>query len=332
MTKIRIHRYENEIWGRSHLPFFKKFDEYLRKYFDVDVVNYNVDGKTFSGKINLQSNIVGFGKTPSISDVECILENLETNDIKVLSFTEFFNHYVCHFVKSENCSKVLLAHFNWNHRFHWVERERSVQNIDKVRPWIFLTFKDFDCDLYREKRKQITSLQDKLFYLGSGIDGYRKTVLEVESQGFLQQTGNFEFNDYLEKLITSKIGLSHYMDLDKYTNPFEFPGEMCYRDIEYMSVGLPFIRIEYKDSLHDPLIANQHYISIPREDAYIVYERKKEKGVADLYIKKYLEIKNNETFLNFISQNQIKWFDKNIKSPNKEKLTFDLLELEKWLN
>jgi len=299
MTKIRIHRYENEIWGRSHLPFFKKFDEYLRKYFDVDVVNYNVDGKTFSGKINLQSNIVGFGKTPSISDVECILENLETNDIKV---------------------------------FHWVERERSVQNIDKVRPWIFLTFKDFDCDLYREKRKQITSLQDKLFYLGSGIDGYRKTVLEVESQGFLQQTGNFEFNDYLEKLITSKIGLSHYMDLDKYTNPFEFPGEMCYRDIEYMSVGLPFIRIEYKDSLHDPLIANQHYISIPREDAYIAYERKKEKGVADLYIKKYLEIKNNETFLNFISQNQIKWFDKNIKSPNKEKLTFDLLELEKWLN
>jgi hypothetical protein len=331
MTKIRVHRYENEMWGRAHLPFFKKFDEYLRKYFDVDVVNYNKDGNTFSGEINLQSDVSSFGKTPPISDVECVIENLETNDIKVLSFTEFFNHYVCHFVKSQNCSKVLLAHFNWSHRFYWVNRERSIENIDKVRPWLFLTFKDFDFDYYREKRNQITSFQDKLFYLGSGIDGYRKSVLEVESRGFLQKTGNFEFKDYLEKLINSKIGLSHYMDLDKYTNPFEFPGEMCYRDIEYMSVGLPFIRIEYKDSLHDPLIANHHYISIPREDAYIAYEKNKENGVAELYIKKYLEIKNNNAFLDFISKNQIKWFDKNIKSPNKEKLTFDLLELEKWL-
>lgn len=332
MTKIRIHRYENEIWGRAHLPFFKKFDEYLRKYFDVDVVNYNKDGQTFSGQITLQSNVSTFGNNPPISDVECIIENLDTNEIKVLSFTEFFNHYVSHFVKSESCSKVLLAHFNWNHRFHWVNKERSIECIDKVRPWIFLTFKEFDYEHYREKRKQLTSYNDKLFYLGSGIDGYRKSVLEVGSMGHLQTTGNFEFSDYLDKLINSKIGLSHYMDLDKYTNPFEYPGEMCYRDIEYMSVGLPFIRIEYKDSLHNPLIANHHYISIPREDAYVAYERDGDKGVAELYVKKYLSIKENNTFLDFISKNQIDWFDKNIKSPNKEKLTFDLLELEKWLN
>ena len=332
MTKIRIHRYENEIWGRAHLPFFKKFDEYLRKYFDVDVVNYNKDGNTFSGQINLQSNISTFGKNPPISDVDCIIENLETNDIKVLSFTEFFNHYVSHFVKSESCSKVLLAHFNWNHRFHWVDRERSIESIGKISPWIFLTFKEFEYDLYREKREQLGSYEDKLFYLGSGIDGYRKSVLEVESMGHLQKVGNYEFEDYLNRLISSKIGLSHYMDLDKYTNPFEYPGEMCYRDIEYMSVGLPFIRIEYKDSLYNPLIANHHYISIPREDAYIAYERNGDKGVAELYVKKFLEIKENNTFLDFISKNQIEWFDKNIKSPNKEELTFHLLELKKWLN
>ena len=332
MTKIRVHRYENELWGRAHLPFFKKFDEHLKKYFEIDVVNYNKDGQTFSGPINLQSDISTFGKNPSISDVEYIIENIETKDIKVISFTEFFNHYVSHFVKSENCSNVLLAHFNWNYRFHWVNRERSIESIDKVRPWIFLTFKEFDYDLYREKRKQLNLFEDKMFYLGSGIDGYRKSVLEVESMGYLQKIGNYDFNDYLDKLINSKIGLSHYMDLDKCTNPFEYPGEMCYRDIEYMSVGLPFIRIEYKDSLHDPLIANHHYISIPRENAYVAYERNGDKGVAELYVKKFKEVKENKSFLDFISKNQTEWFDKNIKSPNKENLTFDLLGLKKWLN
>ena len=331
MKKIKLHRYENRIWGRAHLPFFKQFDEYLKNYFDVEIINYNTDDKTFSGPIKLENKIDGYGRTPSISDVECIIENPELNDIKVLSFTEYFNHYVCHFAKAKNCSKVLLAHFNWNHRFHWMNREKTLDGIEKIKPWIFLTFTKFNNELYREKRNGIKDFNDKLFYLGSGIDQYRKSVLEVEKQGYLQPTGNFEFGQYIDKLIHSKIGLSHYLDLDKCMNPFEYPGEMCYRDIEYVSVGLPFIRIEYKDSLHDPLLANHHYISIPREDAYIAHSKKGDKGVADLYIQKYLEIKDNDEFLNFISKNQKDWFDKNIKSPNKEKLTFDLLELEKWL-
>jgi hypothetical protein len=332
MRKIRIHRYENELWGRSHLPFFRKFDEYLSNFFDVEVVNYNTDGNTFLGKINLQSNISTFGTTPPISDVECVIENLKTSDIKVLSFTEYFTHYVCHFAKSESCSKILLSHFNWNHRYDWMRRERSVKDIGKISPWIFLPFKEFDYDYYRNLKKTNTNLEEKLFYLGSGIDSYRKSVKEVELKGYLQTINNYEFNEYLERMVNSKIALSHYLDLDKYSTPFDHPGEFCYRDIEYMSVGLPFIRIEYKDSVYDPLLPNHHYISIPREKAYVAYEKDKEKGVADLYIEKYLEVINDEELLNFISKNQIEWFDRNVKSPNIETLTFRLLELEKWLN
>jgi hypothetical protein len=332
MTKIRIHRFENELWGRAHLPFFRKFDKYLSNFFDVDVVNYNKDGETFSGKIELQTNISTFGNTPPISDVEYVIENLDTKEIKVLSFTEYFTHYVTHFAKSDPCTKILLVHFNWSHRYEWMKRDRSVKDIDKVKPWIFLPYKEFDYDYYRDLRKSKTELQEKLFYLGSGIDSYRKSVQIVETKGLLQRTGNYEFKDYLDKMISSKVGLSHYLDLDKYNTPFDHPGEFCYRDIEYMSVGLPFIRIEYKDSVHDPLLPNHHYISIPREKAYVAYEKNGDEGVADLYINKYLEVKDDQELLNFISKNQIEWFDRNIKSPNIEKLTFELLELNKWLN
>jgi hypothetical protein len=332
MTKIRIHRFENELWGRAHLPFFRKFDKYLSNFFDVDVVNYNKDGETFSGKIELQTNISTFGNTPPISDVEYVIENLDTKEIKVLSFTEYFTHYVTHFAKSDPCTKILLVHFNWSHRYEWMKRDRSVKNIDKVKPWIFLPYKEFDYDHYRELRKSKLKLEEKLFYLGSGIDSYRKSVQIVESKGLLQRTGNYEFKNYLDKMISSKIGLSHYLDLDKYNTPFDHPGEFCYRDIEYMSVGLPFIRIEYKDSVHDPLLPNHHYISIPREKAYVAYEKNGDEGVADLYINKYLEVKDDQELINFISKNQMEWFDKNVKSPNIEKLTFELLELNKWLN
>jgi hypothetical protein len=332
MTKIRIHRFENELWGRAHLPFFRKFDKYLSNFFDVDVVNYNKDGETFSGKIELQTNISTFDNTPPISDVEYVIENLDTKEIKVLSFTEYFTHYVTHFAKSDPCTKILLVHFNWSHRYERMKRDRSVKDIDKVKPWIFLPYKEFDYDYYRDLRKSKTELQEKLFYLGSGIDSYRKSVQIVETKGLLQRTGNYEFKDYLDKMISSKVGLSHYLDLDKYNTPFDHPGEFCYRDIEYMSVGLPFIRIEYKDSVHDPLLPNHHYISIPREKAYVAYEKNGDEGVADLYINKYLEVKDDQELLNFISKNQIEWFDRNIKSPNIEKLTFELLELNKWLN
>ena len=79
MVKIRTHRYENEQWGRAHLPFFKNFDNYLSNFFDVDSINYNKDGNTFNGKISLIRDVNNFGKNPPISDVECVIENFFGN-------------------------------------------------------------------------------------------------------------------------------------------------------------------------------------------------------------------------------------------------------------
>ena len=331
MIKIRTHRFENTQWGRAHLPFFKKFDNYLTKYFDVESVNYNTDGNTFSGKIHLIKEIGYFGHNPPISDVECVIENLETGETKLLSFTEYFNSYACHIAKSENCSKTLLAHFNWQNIYYWMKRDNAINMMDKVKPWIFLPYAEFNVMDYREKRNSINEFNDKMFWLGSGVDEYRKMIRIVEQKGFLQQINNTSHVNYLEKLINSKIGLSYYLDLDKYNTPYDHPGEFCYRDIEYISLGIPFIRIEFKDVTHNPLLPNHHYISIPREHAYVSYEKNGDEGVADLYIKRYMEVINDEDYLNYVSKNQLKWAENNIINDSKEKLTFDLLELNKWI-
>jgi hypothetical protein len=330
--KIRTHRYENENWGRAHLPFFKEFDKYLSKFFDVESINYNRDGNTFKGEIELTKSVGSFKNTPPISDVECVIENIETGEIKLISFTEYFNHYSCHITKSETCTKTLLAHFNWTNVYHWMKREGSLKDIYKISPWIFLPFQEFDFVGYRKKRNEINVLNQKMFWQGSGADSYRKMIKSIENKGFLQPIVPMSHNDYLETLINSKIGLSYYLGLDKYTTPFDHPGEFCYRDIEYTLLGIPYIRIEFKDSVYDPFIPNKHYISIPREKAYVEYEKNGDEGVADLYIEKYKEVINDDDFLNYISKNQIEWVENNLLGDVKFDLTFKLLELDKWLN
>ena len=329
--KIRTHRYENVQWGRAHLPFFKEFDLYLSNFFEVESVNYNKDGNTFSGPITLINNVGNFGKTPPISDVECVIENSETGETKLLSFTEYFNSYACHIAKSESCTKTLLAHFNWGNVYYWMRRDQSVKSLTKISPWIFLPFQEFDVNSYRIKRGEIKEMDERMVWLGSGVDSYRKMIRVVENKGYLQPIMNFSHEHYLDKLINSKIGLSYYLDLEKYNTPFDHPGEFCYRDIEYTLLGIPYIRIEFKDTTYNPLLPNKHYISIPREHAYVAYEKYGDEGVADLYINRYKEVINDSEFLEYITKNQIEWADNNILNNNKHKLTFELLELKKWI-
>lgn len=331
LVKIRTHRFENEKWGRAHLPFFKDFDIFLSRFFDVESINYNKDGNTFNGNINLINSVGNFLKNPPLSDVECVIENLETGETKLISFTEYFNNYSCHIAKSESCSKTLLAHFNWSNIYYWMKRENAINQLHKIKPWIFLPFKEFDVLEYRNIKNSNFDLDSKMFWMGSGVDSYRKMIRIVEDKGFLQKITTSSHEEYLKRLVNSKIGLSYYLDLNKYNTPYDHPGEFCYRDIEYILLGLPFIRIEFKDTTHNPLLPNHHYISIPREHAYVAYDKYGDEGVANLYIERYKEVINDNEFLSYISNNQIKWSDNNLLNDNKYKLTFELLELNKWI-
>jgi hypothetical protein len=213
-----------------------------------------------------------------------------------------------------------------------MKREGAISKLNKIKPWIFLPFQEFDVEEYRLRREKITNYERRIFWQGSGVDNYRKMIRVIDKKGYLQPIIPMSHENYLNELIKSKVGLSYYLDLDKYNTPFDHPGEFCYRDIEYTLLGVPYIRIEFKDTTFNPLLPNVHYISIPREKAYVAYEKYGDVGVADLYIERYKEIIDDEIFLSYISKNQLLWADNNLMGDNKYKLTFQLLGLDKWLN
>lgn len=329
MKTIRFHRIDNIDYGRYHSPWFRQFAQYCEQYFNVEWVNYAETTDQGVGNIQLQTEIKPFGYTPPLSDVDCIIENLETGKFIVLTFTEFFNAYVVHYLRSDMCEKLCAAHFSYHNTYHWMKQDNLLHKMDKISPWFFGVFNQFDIDKYRNIRQNTEVLNPTLFYKGSGMD-YRNVVKLLDDRKIVNKC-TVSFEKYLDEMSQTKCALSYYMDLDRYYTAFHCPGEFCYRDLEYTAVGVPFIRIEYKDAIYDGFLPNYHYISIPREYAYEAYNKYGNEGVANLIEEKYKEIINQDSFLNFISKNQIEWFDKYARWPSSAELTIKLTGLNKWI-
>lgn len=317
---IRVHYIENEPWDREHLSYFKRFTKYLQTKFPVEVKTYKPDEH-----LDVCVEIPLFGKKPKISDVDFVIENTELKRFKIFSFCEYFHHFLTHWLGSDHVDSIHLGHFSYHWLYNWAKMDNNMKSIHKIKPFIFLSFGPFDPVPLRNKRER-----DKLFYLGSGINGYRKTVEIVHDKGYLQPLVTVKREDYLKLLSKQKIALSHYLDLDKNVDFSDHAGEFCYRDIEMMALGIPFIRMEFRDTTYDPMLPNIHYIPILREKCFVAYERNGNEGIADLYIEKYLQVKDDTEYLDYISKNQIEWYDRNNKSPESEIQTYKLLNLKEW--
>jgi hypothetical protein len=120
---------------------------------------------------------------------------------------------------------------------------------------------------------------------------------------------------YFEDLIKYKIGLS-----------IAGRGELCYRDIEYMALGIPMIRFNYLSELNPNLIPNYHYISINRPDDLII-DRLGNESHAKLIEERYLEVKDDYEFLNFISKNARQYYTDYLSRENRVNHTIKLLNL-----
>lgn len=322
-TPIRVIRNENYGVDRYHNTWFDLFKEHLNKDFDVDYINC-ADGNVYIQNFLYEERVY------PVSDVDMILENRINGEICCISFTEYFNSGIVHYMNNFRFKSMILVHFNYHHLYYWTKRDRVEHKMNLVKPWIFPVYNEFDVDKYRAIRDG-SELNDKLFFKGSGLDSYRIAVKNLAEQGIID-TEVHELGDYLTLMAKSKIALGYYQDLDRYVTPFDYPGEFCYRDMEYVSIGVPFIRIEYRDSIYNGLYPNHHYISINRELAYRAFENSGNHGVAELIREKYEEVKDDKFFLDSISKNQREYYDKYVRWPNSAKLAYKQLGLEDWIS
>ena len=105
--------------------------------------------------------------------------------------------------------------------------------------------------------------------------------------------------EYFKEIVQYKVALS-----------IAGVGELCYRDIECMILGVPLLRFQYQSSLYEPLIPNYHYISvdydktIPQHNG-VYTDRLGEKVHAKQLEQRFKEVAKDDAFLKFIAKVKI---------------------------
>lgn len=231
-----------------------------------------------------------------LPDCEIVLYDAKSDILKAYSFSEARTKLYDIFKKRNNKNDILVS----THLDHWGIDRASEFNIRafSFQPYSPVTNYDF---FYRLRQFiEPSSFIDKLFFRcttgrGDELDLYK---LDIVNDKF----NPLQLDQYLYKAIYYKIGLSISNIVG-----------ICHRDIEYMAIGLPLMRVEYHGMYDPELIPNYHYISIDKAGLSnsSVEDLKGGPEFIKAYINKFEEVKNNYSLLSNISQNAKKYYDTN---------------------
>jgi hypothetical protein len=268
-----------------------------------------------------------YGKeTPlSILDCELLIHYPETDSYKGVSFCDSHSRMISFLMERNSKDDLILCSQYSNTGL--VSYHTSL-NL-KIVPSIYtpqLTREKVDLDVYYKQRKQKTNFIDKFIFRGNVYDIGRGSINFLTSSEWFNGYTPLGTDAYFSEIINYKVGLS-----------IPGVGELCYRDIEYMALGVPMMKFEYGTQLNPPLIPNYHYISIDRFDMKegVVYdgrivevERYGGENYAVEYINKFLEVKDDNEFLNYISTNARNYYEMYLHPDTRLNHVLTLLEFK----
>lgn len=268
----------NPVWG-SHL-FLIKLAFFLKESMNCTL---------HLGSISKSNNLINVSDyNAAIMDCEMLIEDKTNDSCKLISFSE---------APSDAYKKIILNRNNPNdiligpHIYaNWGVKPKN--NKFQVHPLIVFNFcPKTNYDYYYHKRKCLIlndNIINKLYFRCT--TGRGSESLLHDDKHVNDRHPPMKIADYLSNIIQYNCGLS--IPAGSY--------EICHRDIEYMSVGLPMIHTEYRFPYFPNLVPNTHYISIESEGLH----RKECMGgskYVEKYISKFLEVKDDLKFLNHIS-------------------------------
>lgn len=275
-------------------------------YPDLEIIDNVADDLT------IKSNDIEYRLT------ECeLLLDLGDRAIGV-TFIDMTSHLVGYFNNRNNPNDLLIYAQTDNRLNIPLDATYKTKQGLYVTRWPFISL-----DAFYELRKTKTEFLDKFIFRGN-YRQLRPTIVELTDSKFEKYfTGAEGFNPepYFHEVINHKIGLS-----------IPGIGEFCYRDIEYMAMGVPMMRFEYVGNFEIPLIPNYHYISIPRPpNVTYVQERTPDeqtaKIYAEIYLNKFLEVKDDVKFLNFIAENARVYYEKYLHTNTRINTLLKLMEI-----
>lgn len=286
---------------RYHSIFWQDLISKLEKRHKIITDRYAKNCHGGIGKVKLEFDDSDTDFTLNILECEMIIEDYDSQDMFVLSCADELSEATLNLQDKKNLKKVFISQFIDEKIVDHVKKE----NINKYSPWVYFPFNKFDLDYFYKERQIKTNLIPKMFFSG---DISSRPILKHFSEEYVDFHGYIgEFNQYAKTLINYELAFS-----------VAGRGELCYRDIECMAMGVPLIRFQYLSKLNPNLIPNFHYISIDRTEdlkSYRLLDREGSQHHAELITEKFNQIINDKEFLKFISKNAREYYE-NYLSPN----------------
>jgi hypothetical protein len=311
---LLVHSPANEKtrYYRDYNLFWDDLTDELKKTHNVSENRFFENAHIGPMKVHLQKRTYEFLE---MLECEYIIEDLDSGDFWILSASEQISNCIMLEQYNTHLKKVLYSQY--------VPEQivaHARENSYKFFPWIFFPQNVVDLESYYEKRKNKTEFIDRLFFRG-GVD-YRPIVSHI-NQEILSSTEKINHDEYFDYLINHEICLS----IGGVAN-----GDLCYRDIECMALGVPLLRFEFSAVLNPGLIPNYHYISIPIQLDFpvtngVLRDRLGLPHHAKLIEERYLEVTKNKNLINFISKNAKDYYEKYLSRYSRIKYTLELLQL-----
>jgi len=305
---------------RYYNIFFDQLVQALKEKFEIIENRYFIDShkNRYPIKLLYDEDNTGVSHSTLMLECEMILENSNTKELKILSVSDYFTDSSLGLFNNEVAqkyiSKVLLSQFNRQSIINHCHNK----SIDAIySPWIYFPSNLYDLNELYNKRQKISQLVDKFYFRGSGLE-HRPMIKFFNKELFAGggPIGNFE--NYANEAIQYKIGFS-----------CAGSAQFCYRDIEYMAMGIPILRFEYTNEMNPPLIPNFHYIAVqpPMEHTAELNTTEEHSRLIE---QKFLQVKDDIDFLQSIANNARQYYLNHIHGLNGVKHTLQLLDVNEW--
>lgn len=311
MKEVTI--YYHRHFNRDFHYLIDNISLYIQNKFESEVIYTE-----HNGRVNI------FGNNVIVADCELLIYLKSIDSFRCISFSDIQSQLVSFLIKRNNPEDIIISAQHIFCEFWMFDKF-----LFKWKPNIYTpsTFGINYAQFYN-RRVLLKEYIDKFYFKGN-VDNMERNSVKLLTNSEWFYTGNtLEHLKYLEELIKYKVGLS-----------IPGIGELCYRDIEYMAMGIPIMKFEYVTKLNPELIPNYHYISIKRDDVdlnnkqTLFYSVENERLGGQKYIEKYidrfLEVKDDFEFLNFVSKNAKEYYDTYLSDTNDNRIThmINLLEL-----
>lgn len=311
---LRIHNPCNEHtrYYRNYNLFWDELTNKLKEKYNVIENRYFKDAHKERFNVNFDSLTNPQGML--LMECEYVIENMDDGEFYILSVADDLSSCMLTEQLNPKLKKVLISQF-----IDYKIKHHVGENYEKYSPWIYFPINLTDLDLYYQKRISKSYFIDKFCFRGNSSD--RPILKYFDGQIFDGPNYIGGSETYFEDLINYSVGLS-----------IAGVGELCYRDIEYMALGIPFIRFEFQTELYEPLIPNYHYISIPYDLTIpkhngVHTDRLGDYNQVKKIEKRFKEVISDKNFLDFISKNARKYYEDNLSPTSRVDKTLEILKL-----